>query len=362
MKAKLLLYSVSIVLTMALLAGCSRLGTRSDAQIAGDVLAKINADSNVHNKQIGITSDHGVVTLTGTADNDLERTAAANDAGQVDGVKTVVNNIEVQSAANQPAPPMSDTMAPASQPVETTTSRSGTTSMRVHHSANRTKPTPDRYYSNTNSSAPSSDTTASSTNLASNSASSAAPVEPPKPVTVTIPEGTVLNVRLIDGLSSETNKTGETFRATLDTPLVGDDNKVAIPAGSEVEGRIVDAKPSTHFSGNSNLALDLTRVMVGGKSYDIATTQWEKKGGARGKGTAGTIAGGAALGALIGGLAGGGKGAAIGAGAGAGAGTAERGITHGEAIKLPPETTLQFRTTNAVMVTPATGSSRQRVQ
>ena len=356
MKAKLLLYSVSIALAVGLLAGCSRLGARSDAQIAGDVLGKINADSNVHNKQIGITSDHGIVTLSGTADNDLERTAAANDAGQVDGVKTVVNNIQVQSAANQPAPPMSDTMAPPmSQPVETTTSRSRTTSTRVHHP---TKPAASHYYSDMNNSAPASDT---STNLASNNAS-AIPAEPPKPVTVTVPEGTVLNVRLIDGLSSETNKTGETFRATLDTPVVGDDNKVAIPAGSQVEGRIVDAKPSTHFSGNSNLALDLTRVMVDGKSYDIATTQWEKKGGARGKGTAGTIAGGAALGALIGGLAGGGKGAAIGAGAGAGAGTVERGVTHGEAIKLPPETSLQFRTTNAVTVTPAAASTRQRVQ
>lgn len=360
MKAKLLLYSLTVIVAMALLAGCSR--SRSDAQIAGDVLNKINSDSNLHNKQFGITSDHGVVTLNGTADSDLERTAAANDAGQVDGVKTVVNNIQVLSAANQTAPPMSDTMAPAmSQPVETTTSRTGTTSTRIHRP--RSKPSPDRYYDNASnsSSAPISDMPSSSNTLAQNNANST-PTEPLKPVTVTIAEGTVLNARLIDGLSSESNKTGETFRATLDTPVVGDDNKVAIPAGSEVEGRIVDAKPSTHFSGKSNLALELTRVMVGGKPYDIATTQWEKQGGARGKGTAGTIAGGAALGALIGGLAGGGKGAAIGAGAGAAAGTAERGITHGEAIKLPPETTLQFRTTNAVTVTPAANSTRQRIQ
>jgi hypothetical protein len=178
---------------------------------------------------------------------------------------------------------------------------------------------------------------------------------------VTIPEGTTLSVTLIDSLSSETSKTGDTFRASLATPLVGDDGRVAIPAGAEVEGTVADATAAAHFAGNSNLALQLTRVTVGGKSYDITTAQWAKKGAGRGTRTAETIGGGAAVGALIGGLIGGGKGAAIGAGAGGAAGTGVQAATRGEEVKLPSETRLDFSLTNAVTVTPGNASSRQRI-
>ncbi len=343
-----LLYFMSAIVLLTVLTGCGR----SDTQIASDVQGKINGDANVTNKQIGVTADHGVVTLSGNAGSDMERTAAGNDAGQVQGVKTVVNNIQVLSAANQPTSPMSlnNDMGPsANPPVDTTASSAGTTSTRVHRSR---KPSPASSYNN------SSYNSGANTNMASNNA--VAPAYTP-PAPVTIPEGTMLAVSLIDPLSSESNKTGETFRASLATPLVGDDGRVAVPAGSEVEGRIVDAKPSTHFSGSSNLTLELSRVTVGGKSYDIATNQWQKQGAGRGKRTAETIGAGAGIGALIGGLIGGGKGAAIGAGAGGAAGTGVQGVTHGEAIKLPSETRLDFRLTGPVTLTPGSASPRQKI-
>ncbi len=65
-------------------AGCSR--RRGDAQIAADVQAKIYADSNVPGRQITVQSSNGVVTLTGTVGSETERSAAANDAAQVEGV------------------------------------------------------------------------------------------------------------------------------------------------------------------------------------------------------------------------------------------------------------------------------------
>jgi hypothetical protein len=361
MKAKIFLYPISAVVLLALLTGCARfasLGSRSDAQVASDVQNKINADANVLNKQVGVTSDHGVVTLSGTANSDMERTAAGNDAGQVEGVKTVVNNIQVLSAANQPpVTPMSDnTTASTNPPADTTPSypTSGTTSTRArHHSTS--KPRPDSAYTDT------SNYGSSTTNTAS-TPSTPAYTPPPPPQPVTIAEGTMLAVSLIDPLSSESNKTGETFRASLETPLVGDDGRVAVPAGADVEGRVVDAKPSTHFSGSSNLALELTRITAGGRSYDIATNQWAKKGAGRGARTAETIGGGAAVGAIIGGILGGGKGAAIGAGAGGAAGTGVQGVTKGEAIKLPSETRLDFRLASPVTVTPSASARRQPVQ
>src|SRR5215831_18522662 len=89
-----------VLVSLALLAvGCSRLGTRPDAQVASDVQNKINGDSNIPDKQLNINANNGVVTLTGSVATDAARNAAANDAAQVEGVKTVVNNLQVAPAS-----------------------------------------------------------------------------------------------------------------------------------------------------------------------------------------------------------------------------------------------------------------------
>src|SRR5678815_5406183 len=87
-----------VLVSLALFAvGCSRLGSRTDAQVASDVQNKINGDSNIPDKQLNINANNGTVTLTGTVASDAARNAAANDAAQVEGVKTVVNNLEAVS-------------------------------------------------------------------------------------------------------------------------------------------------------------------------------------------------------------------------------------------------------------------------
>src|SRR5207248_4385937 len=72
--------ALSLLLGIGLIVGCSR--SRDDAQVASDVQGKINADSNIQNKQITVNANKGVVTLSGTVNNDLERSSAANDASQ----------------------------------------------------------------------------------------------------------------------------------------------------------------------------------------------------------------------------------------------------------------------------------------
>lgn len=74
-------------------------------------------------------------------------------------------------------------------------------------------------------------------------------------------------------------------------------------------------------------------------------------GGSRGKNTAEKVGGGAALGAIIGALAGGGKGAAIGAGVGAAGGGVYQGATHGQQVRIPSETKLDFQLDQPVTVT-----------
>ncbi len=186
-----------------------------------------------------------------------------------------------------------------------------------------------------------------------------APSAPAAPVSVTVPEGTTLSIRLIDEVNTERNKAGDPFKATLDSPVVVGD-KVAIPADADIEGRVVQAQNQGHYAGTSQLALELVRITYNGHSYDIRTEQFSKQGSSRGKRTAATVGGGAALGAIIGGIAGGGKGAAIGAAAGAGAGTGAEAITKPTPIKLPAETLLSFRLDSPVTVTPANNARRTR--
>src|SRR5579862_4581077 len=91
-------FTILLVLSLALLAGCSRKPERTDAQVASDVQNKIYGDPGIQSRQISVQAANGVVSLNGTVNSDVERNAAANDAGAIDGVRTVINNLEVQQA------------------------------------------------------------------------------------------------------------------------------------------------------------------------------------------------------------------------------------------------------------------------
>jgi hypothetical protein len=160
--------------------------------------------------------------------------------------------------------------------------------------------------------------------------------------TVTVPAGTRILVRMIDSVDSETNRVGDRFRASLETNLEQDGWLLA-RRGTEVYGRLVDAKGAGRISGHSELKLELTGLQIHDNLVPIVTGEYEVAGKGRGGNTAKKAVGGAALGAIIGALAGGGRGAAIGAGAGAAAGTTINIITKGEKVKVPSETLLEFR-------------------
>jgi hypothetical protein len=179
------------------------------------------------------------------------------------------------------------------------------------------------------------------------------PTPPPPPAKVTVPSGTTLAVRLVDAVDSEAAQQGQTFHATLDSPL-SFEGDVVVPAGYDVEGHVVEVKSAGKFAGQSVLALQLDRIAVGGKYYSIQTDQWRKQGSSRTKNTAAKVGTGAAIGAIIGGLAGGGKGAAIGAAAGGGLGGGVQAATHGQQIKLTSETVLNFTLQSPLTVVPTT--------
>jgi len=157
-----------------------------------------------------------------------------------------------------------------------------------------------------------------------------------------VPAGTVLTVRLGQAVGSKISTAGQTFTATVATP-VSVDGKTAIPAGATASGTVVDAKPLGRFKGGALLELRLTSITVNGSDQSISTSAVTRSEKGKGKRTAVLAGGGAGLGALIGGLAGGGKGAAIGALAGAGAGTGGAAFTGNKDVVLPAESALSFK-------------------
>jgi hypothetical protein len=167
-----------------------------------------------------------------------------------------------------------------------------------------------------------------------------AKAQAPKPLIV--PAGTVLTVRLGQAVGSKISSPGQTFTATLASPITVEGTTV-VPAGATASGTVVDAKPLGRFKGGAVLQLRLTSITVNGVEQSVSTSALTRTATGKGKRTAVLAGGGAGLGALIGGLAGGGKGAAIGALAGGGAGAGGAAFTGNKDIVLPAESALSFK-------------------
>jgi BON domain len=345
MKAKLSLYVTGIMLVAILTVGVGCTKAPNDAELTSDIQTKMATDSGLSGKQLGVKSEGGTVTLTGTVDNDVQREAAARYAAAERGVKQVINNLQVQA----PAP--TETAQAAPPPVEEKPSPSP----RPRRHEPRVRDTPPPVRDTTTRAAPE----AAMAPPAPMVAVPSTPPPPPPPRKVTIPSGTTLAVRLVDAIDSETSQPGQTFHATLDSPLAVEGD-VAIPAGYDVEGHIVDVKSAGKFAGQSVLALQLDRISAGGKYYNVQTDQYRRQGSSRGKNTAEKVGAGAGIGAIIGAIAGGGKGAAIGAAAGGGLGGGVQAATKGQQIKLPSETVLNFTLQAPLTVVEAKGPNHAR--
>lgn len=346
--------TITLLLALAALSGCSK-PERTDAQVAGDVQTKISSDPQLAGKQIAINADKGVVTLSGALDSDAQVTAALNDAQQAQGVKQVVSKLAVQTASAAPAPEAQPEQQEQEQPPRRASSSRPSAAHRSRHSL----PSSSSY---TNAQGTSTTTTANNSSDMNSTPTTAAntytpPPPPPPPQKVTVPAGTVLQVRTVEALSSETSHESDPWHGTLNSDIVVDDQTV-IPAGAEVDGRVMEAHAATHYSGGASLVLGLEKISFNGKTYQIATNTWERKAATRGKNTVEKTAGGAAVGAILGGIFGGGKGAAIGSVAGAGAGAGANTITKGQRVDLRPETLVSFQLQNPISVMPSASTDR----
>jgi hypothetical protein len=177
------------------------------------------------------------------------------------------------------------------------------------------------------------------------------PPPPPPPRSVTIASGTVVNVRLGEDLSTERNRQGDSFIATLDEPLVIDGLVIA-EKGARATGRIFDLTEAGRVKGLARLSLALTSVMTSdGQKVELRTARIEKQAPASKSEDTQKVGIGAAIGAAIGAIAGGGTGAAIGAATGGAAGGGVVAATRGKPVVLPAETRIAFRVEQPVTIT-----------
>lgn len=168
-----------------------------------------------------------------------------------------------------------------------------------------------------------------------------------------VPAGTVIPITLTSRVTTKNAKDGDGIYGKTAFPITVD-NKIVIPEGSSVRGKISEVKKPGRVKGKAELTLNFqTLVLPGGVTIPIytslagaggagertgeATIQGESSKG-KDAGTIGTTAGGGALGGVI---HSGGKGAAVGGAAGAAIGTVGVLLSRGEDLVLEPGTTIE---------------------
>jgi len=178
-----------------------------------------------------------------------------------------------------------------------------------------------------------------------------------KALQIEIPAGTKVPLALKNAVSSKSTREGDAVYAETVFPLVINE-RVLIPAGTYVQGRITHVQRAGHIKGRAEVQMHFTTliypsgytVMLPGSLDNIPGADKTSMSGEEGtvkqdSQTAekiGTVAGTAASGTLIGAAAGGGKGAAIGAAAGGAVGTAIAMLTRGNDVRLDAGTTVEM--------------------
>ena len=174
-----------------------------------------------------------------------------------------------------------------------------------------------------------------------------------------IPRNTILNLELIQGLSTDSSQRGDRFQARVIEP--------AQYANYVVEGRVAQVKRPGKVKGVAELQLAFDQIRstdnrtatLHAELIEIAPMQGDdpeidSEGGVKGqsskKDDAAKIGAASGIGAIIGAIAGGGKGAAIGAVIGGGAGTAGTMTQRGKDIRLERGQHVKIRTSTDTSV------------
>ena len=336
-------------LVLLCLAGCkSKPAGVDDAALTTTIQNQLTADNSINGQPVQVAVSGGVATLSGTVQNDAQRTIAARDAAGVTGVKEVVDNIAVST------PPAASAAVNTPPPVVSAPAR---------RSEARVSPQMQQPQSQTREPAPVERVPPAQQAYVPPPVRQAPPPPPPPPApafkTVTVATGESIPVRVTQTLDSASTQQGDSFSGVVSSDVLVD-GLVAIPAGSAVAGHVDDVKDAAHFKGSASLTLSLASITRRGEHIAVTTDPYTVQGKGRGSNTAEKVGGGAAVGAILGGIFGGGKGAAIGAAAGGGTGAGVNAVTRGQQVQVASETVVRFRLQTPVTVRVRTDGGDRR--
>ncbi len=286
-----------------------------DNAITTSIQAKLFQDPSLKTLDIRVSTQDGVVTLTGTVDTQQQQSAVDSIASMEPGVVKVIDSLRVNESASRPPADVESSQSAPSQPADA-------------------PPQADE---------PSQPADAPPQPAPQTHTFGGDAQQQTVPATLHLSSGTMIAVRLNQELSTNRNRSGDVFTATLDQPVVVNGWVVA-RRGQTIEGRVLNALKGGRVKGTSKLEIALTRLtLVNGQQLPVQTQLVRASGGttkARDASAIGTTTG---VGAIIGAIAGEGQGAAIGAGVGAAVGVAGVLLTRGRPTVIPPEALLTFR-------------------
>lgn len=279
----------------------------SDQQIAEGLQTKLTAYfGNPLTFSVGI--QNGAVTLSGMIPDSAQRAKAEELVREVPGVKTVDNQLVIGAvptpAQNQTGQADQGPPPPPTQPEE----RPGSP----------TPATPQAY--------PPAQTESG----------------PYRSARVTLSTGTPIYALMLQPFGSRHTKPGEHFRGVLAQDVVLQNGAIAIPHGAFLDGVVIDARPPGHLKGRPKLALQLTGVEMGDRTYPLISSVWAHEGPGKGGQTTANVAGSAIVGAGVGGVVGGGPTALLGGVLGGLGGAGISALSRGPQLFVPAESVLTF--------------------
>ena len=364
-------------------------GQRSDGQIEMDVVHALDASQALKNDLITAATIQNEVTLSGTVSSEASKQLAGSIAGQVAGVTRVHNNLEVGDPqdAQDVAPPPQDAQD-ATGAVQAAPQPNNQPSNNQPYGAQT--PQPDNQPYGAQAPPPPQQGQGQSQDQGQYSGPYTAP-PPQRPRygspyppqqgqyppqqgpyppqqgqypaqqqppayqyargPVTIPQGTLMQLRTSEPVDSKRAKDGTPVQFTViqDVTMGG---VLAIPRGATVHGVVTEAKKAGDLGGSAVLALTLTSLDLGGQTYPLQTDEFKVKGPNKAGETVGNAIGGGIVGTIIGCAVGRGVGCAVGAGAGVAAGTAATAASSGPRAWIPAEAMVTFHLAAPLTVQP----------
>jgi hypothetical protein len=340
---------------------------RSDADIQSDVAYALSHSKVLQGQHLTAATVEGDVTVSGNVSDEASKELAETVIYKVKGVRSVTNNLNVGNA------PQNNTANAQPQDSNTTPEQD----LNYDPAQQNMAPAPGQEQAQQG--APPQDQQAyppppnndpqysgqrqpySQQPYGQQPAYGQQPYQQQPLTPVTIPSGTLLQVRTSEPLDATRVQPGQVFVATVASDVY-QGGVLVLPRGAVITGKVVSTQSNKgDLTGHQGLSLVLTNVNLAGQIYTLPTDTWSGQGPGKGGYSAGNTIGGAGFGAIIGAIAGGGAGAAIGAGAGAIVGAGASAATTGPRMYLPAEAVLNFHLLAPVTVTPVSAQEAQRL-